>query len=281
MEFEIIHETEYEYASEVFLEPHYFRFKPKTTPYSELQNFSLTVSPEPQGISEQSDAESNTVYFSWYEAMHRKLSIRTVSRIAIKPYNPFNFLLSPTAVNQIPFSYSEDLLQVLKPSLDPQDIDLSLKAYGEQALRIAKNNTLNFLSEFTTNIHNDFTLEIREEGEPYPPNETFRLKTGSCRDLAWMQIQVLRQLGIASRFVSGYFYVDVEEAKYELHAWTEVFLPGAGWIGFDPSNGIRTTNTYFPICNSANYENTMPVSGSVRGDATSSLTTSLEIKVIK
>jgi transglutaminase-like putative cysteine protease len=96
-----------------------------------------------------------------------------------------------------------------------------------------------------------------------------------------MQIQLLRHYGMAARFVSGYFYVDIAEPKYELHGWTEVFIPGAGWIGYDPSNGIRTSNMHFPICTSANYQHTMPVSGTVRGDATSELTTELEINMVK
>jgi len=280
MEVEIVHETEYAYQSEVFLEPHYFRLKPKKTPYMKMLNFSIAVSPEPFGISEQTDAENNTLHFSWYEGMHSKLAIKTVSKIEIKAYNLFDFLLFPANYNQVPFSYSEDIEKILKATLELGIISENLKRYGEQILQHADGNTLTFLSEFTNKIHQDFVLKIREQGAPYQPDETFRLKTGSCRDLAWMQIQVLRHLGIAARFVSGYFYVDVEEPHYELHAWTEVFLPGAGWIGFDPSNGIRTTNMYFPLCASSSYQNTMPVSGSVRGDASSVLTTSLKIKVL-
>ena len=280
MEIEIIHETEYAYRTEVFLEPHFFRFKPKETPYADLKKFSLQVFPEPMGLSEQTDAENNTIHFSWYEGMHTKLSIRAVSTLIVKPYNPFNFLLSPSSHNQIPFSYADDLKALLGPCLEVKTIGKPLMEYGALILRQSNSNTLTFLSAFTNSIHKDFELEIRDEGEPYLANETFQLKKGSCRDLAWMQIQILRQLGIASRFVSGYFYIEVDEPRYELHGWTEVFLPGAGWIGFDPSNGIRTTNMYFPLCTSASYHNTMPVSGSVRGDAPSILTTSLEIKVL-
>lgn len=279
MEIEIIHETEYAYQSEVFFEPHYFRFKPKGTPYSELESFNLQVSPEPSGISEQSDVENNTLHFSWFEGMHSKLNIKATSVLTIKPYNAFNFLLSPSSHNQLPFSYSNTLQNLLKPCLEIITISESLKKYGEEIMSKANNNTLSFLSELTNHIHKDFVLEIREVGEPYLPEVTFELKRGSCRDFAWMQIQLLRHFGIAARFASGYFYIEAEDPKFELHGWTEVFLPGAGWIGFDPSNGIRTTNMYFPVCSSANYLNTMSVSGSVRGDAPSILSTSLNIKI--
>ncbi len=280
MEIEIIHKTEYKYLSEVFFEPHYFRLKPKETPYAVLKNFSLQLSPEPSGISEQTDAENNTVHFSWYEGMHTKLSIKATSILTIKPYDAFNFLLYPASHNQLPFSYSDALKNLLKPCLETIAISESLKKYGEQIISKVHTNTLAFLSELTIRIHKDFDLEIREIGEPYLPDETFELRRGSCRDFAWMQIQLLRHFGIASRFASGYFYIEAEDPKFELHGWTEVFLPGAGWIGFDPSNGIRTTNMYFPLCASASYQNTMPVSGSVRGDAPSILTSSLEIRLI-
>ncbi len=280
MQIEIIHETEYTYATAVFLEPHYFRFMPRQTPYAELSSFSLHVTPDPMGISEQIDAENNTVHFSWYEGMHRKLSIKATSVLITKPYNPFNFLLSPPIYNQIPFDYDTGLNKLLEPYTEKIKIGEALIGYGDAVAANAKGNTLSFLIHLTQRIHTDFDLEIREIGEPYQPDETFRLKRASCRDLAWMQIQLLRYYGMAARFVSGYFYVDVEKPKYELHGWTEVFLPGAGWIGYDPSNGIRTSNMYFPICSSAGYENTMPVSGSVRGAASSVLSTRLEINVL-
>ena len=280
MEIEIIHETEYAYKSEVFFEPHYFRFKPNDTPYASLKEFRIQVFPKPMGISEQTDAENNTVHFSWFEGMHLKLSVKVISVLTIKPYNAFNFLLYPSSHNQLPFSYSEDLKNLLEPCLEKIDLSDSLRKYGEDIMSKANHNTLTFLSELTIRIHKDFILEIREVGEPYLPDETFALKRGSCRDFAWMQIQLLRHLGMAARFASGYFYIEAEDPKFELHGWTEVFLPGAGWIGFDPSNGIRTTNMYFLVSSSANYLNTMPVSGSVRGDAPSILTTSLEIKML-
>ena len=95
-----------------------------------------------------------------------------------------------------------------------------------------------------------------------------------------MQIQLLRNLGLAAGFVSGYYYVDVEDPQYELHAWIEVFVPGAGWIGFDPSNRFVTANMHISVCSSAHYGNTMPVSGSVHGDAQAQLKTQLIIEVL-
>jgi len=280
MRFKIIHKTEYEFSEGVFLEPHLLRFKPKNTPHLDLESHSLKLSITPAGISEQLDAEDNFVYFCWFEGLHKKISIRSETVLRSNPYNPFNFLIHPPEFSTIPFSYSDELQHLLQKYLNPAPINQELLMYGKAILTSNKNDTLFFLTELTTQIHDSFIVESREEGIPFEPDKTFNIKKGSCRDLVWMQIQLLRTLGIASRFVSGYYYVDVENPQYELHAWVEVFLPGAGWIGFDPSNGIVTAHTHISVASSSHYAHTMPVSGTVRGDASSELRTNLHIEVL-
>jgi transglutaminase-like putative cysteine protease len=152
--------------------------------------------------------------------------------------------------------------------------------YGRNILAASFNRTLDFLVNLTSRIHVDFTAETRLQGEPYSPDTTFRLRKGSCRDLAWMQIQLVRNFGIAARFVSGYYYNHLLNNSFELHAWVEVYLPGAGWVGFDPSNGILAVSTHIPICSSAHYQNTLPVIGSFRGGASSTMDVSLSIEKI-
>ena len=280
MQIKIVHETEYSFTKEVFLEPHYFRFKPKSMPFLDLVSYDLTLSIVPSGISEQLDAEGNLVYFCWFDAMHKSIHIKSEVVLKIKPFEPFNFLVHPANCNQIPFEYPKQLLPMLSLYLDSIKIRGSLLDYARGILKTVESNTISFLSQLTIQIHQDFVLEIREMGVPFHPDKTFEGKTGSCRDLSWMQIQLLRNLGLAARFVSGYYYVDVEDPQYELHGWVEVFVPGAGWIGFDPSNGIATANMHIPVCSSVHYENTMPVSGSVRGDAQAQLKTDLHIEMI-
>ncbi len=280
MRFKIIHETDYEFSEGVFLEPHCLRFKPKNTPYLDLESHSLKLSITPSGISEQLDAEDNFVHFCWFEGLHKRISIRSETVLRSSPYNPFNFLIHPPEFNTIPFSYSDDLIDLLQKYLNPEPVNQGLLMYGKAILAAKNNDTLNFLTGLTTQIHDNFIVESREEGIPFEPDKTFKIKKGSCRDLVWMQIQLLRTLGIASRFVSGYYYVDVENPHYELHAWVEVFLPGAGWIGFDPSNGIVTAHTHIAVASSSHFKNTMPVSGTVRGDATSELRTNLHIELL-
>jgi transglutaminase-like putative cysteine protease len=280
MRLKIIHETEYQFTSEVFFEPHYLRFKPRNTPYLVPESFNLQISPEPVGISEHIDAENNLVDFCWFEGMYNKLHIRSELLCNTQLYNPFNFFLYPAMYSNLPFDYNEELKDIIQGALKVEKISSPLHEYGVKLLNESKANTVEFLTRLTRQIHDDFYVVIREKGIPLEPEITFSLKKGSCRDLAWMQIQLLRYFGIASRFVSGYYYLVVENPEFELHAWLEVFLPGAGWIGFDPSHGIIVANTHIPVASSAFYENTMSVSGSVRGNAASDLKTNLKIETI-
>ncbi len=281
MKFRIKHDTVYKFSSEVFLEPHYLRFKPKTAPNRELKDFQLNVFPQPAGISEQIDSENNIVHFCWFDGMSTDLTIKSESIVEIQEYNPFNFILHPQEYNELPFTYSGAVANSLQSALEVQGMTDSLLKYGQKILNQSNSQTIEFLTNLTRQIHSDFIIKARELGEPYSPGQTLKVRTGSCRDVAWMQIHLLRDIGIASRFVSGYFYPIVKDPQFELHAWVEVFLPGAGWVGFDPSNGILVGNSHIPIATSSQFENTMSVTGSIRGSASSMLTTQLLMELIK
>lgn len=281
MIFKIVHSTTYTFDSEVFLEPHYFRFKPKTTSHNRVNAFSLKITPSPSGVSQLIDAENNEISLGWFDGLHNKLEIQAESIVEIEKYNPFNFLIYPSTYNKLPFEYSKNLKTILQPALSHVKLSKVLVDYGNKIKKDSEANTLQFISKLTNQIHNDFTLEYRHFGEPYNPDKTFELKRGSCRDLTWMQIQLLRYFGIATRFVSGYYYIPLEEANYELHAWLEVYLPGAGWLGYDPSNGITIENSHIPIITSVNFEESMPVTGTTRGKSSSILSTDLIITTIE
>ncbi|MGQ1785045.1 transglutaminase family protein [Saccharicrinis sp. GN24d3] len=278
MKFKIIHLSEYHFSSKVFLEPHYLRFKPKFTPHNIPDSFDLQISPEPSGISEHLDAENNLLHLCWFDGLVDKLRIKAESVVHTYENNPFGFILYPSSCFNLPFAYPDSVQSVLRNALVYSEISEALIEYGRRIEKQSKHQTIPFLTQLTRQIHTDFTIESRETGYAYAADKTFQLKTGSCRDVAWMQIQLLRNMGIASRFVSGYYYIPIENPEFELHAWIEVYLPGAGWVGFDPSNGIVAGHTHIPIASSVQFENTMPVTGTIRGSATSVLTINLSIK---
>jgi len=215
----------------------------------------------------------------WFDEAHHQLKITSNSVVVAEEYNPFNFLVHPPQFLRIPFVYDAKIYQLLKPSLQPIGLSEPMIRYTQKILRNTDNQSIDFLSQLTREIHETFSLKTRETGNPLEPDMTFRSREGSCRDLSWMQIHILRHLGIASRFVSGYFYINGSDPEFELHAWVEAYIPGAGWIGLDPSHGMFTNHFHIPVASSAFYENTMPVSGSVRGSAVSKLENALHISL--
>ncbi|WP_296618683.1 transglutaminase family protein [Marivirga sp.] len=280
MQIKINHDTHYSFDSEVFLEPHYLRFQPRSTVYSQIQSIALNINPLPEGNKVIRDEENNILNFCWFGGKTQNLTIKLETIIETRDYNPFDFIVSPFRYNQLPFGYSPQERKLLHATLAKHAISEKLYQYGIKIQKSAGQETIPFLTQLTDQLHQDFSLIYREEGEPWQPDETFVNQKGSCRDLAWMQIMLLRHLGIASRFVSGYYYFDMEEEpNYELHAWVEVFLPGAGWVGLDPSHGILTGNTHLPFAVSAYPEKTMPVTGSIRGAAKMTMQTDLMIRV--
>ncbi|ACF14836.1 transglutaminase domain protein [Chloroherpeton thalassium ATCC 35110] len=282
MKFKIIHETTYQFSSQVFLEPQYLRLKPKPTPYSKLETFRLKFSPKPAGISEQTDAEENCIHLCWFEGTHQDLSIRSESLIdVLENHNPFNFIVYPADYLVFPFQYSEPLQTLLSPTLGSHRLGKAVVQYAEAIRLSCDEKTVPFLIDLTKQIHEDFKASPRHEGPPFEPEKTFDLKKGSCRDLAWLQIHILRHFKIAARFVSGYYYVQSETPEYELHAWVEAFLPGAGWVGFDPSAGVVVGSSHIPVATSAFPQQTMPLTGIFRGNAKSKLSSDLIIEPIK
>ncbi len=281
MKLKIAHRTQYSYSEKVFFEPHFLRFKPKLSTYLSVGNFEITVEPAPSGTSELIDSENNHMFLCWFEGTHENLEIEINMVLDIRDYNPFTFLIHPQEYLKLPFDYDKRTKQHLKPCLRAVSLTESMKQYVQRILLGSKKQTVGFLTELTRQLHQDFIVEARETGSPHKPEYTFLKGKGSCRDLAWMQIHLLRSMGIASRFVSGYLYLNENNPSFELHAWVEVYIPGAGWIGLDPSHGLFAGKFHIPIASSSFYSNTMPVSGTIRGGAKHKLSNQLAITLIQ
>ena len=275
----IRHITEYAFASPVFFEPHVLRFRPKETPDISVREFHFTLKPEPSGQSQQMDVEGNHTILCWFENTHDQMRIEADSVVEVKEFNPFNFLINPSEYLTVPFEYGKKTRQLLNQSLATEAPSEAIKVFVMGVAKQSDHGTVSFLASLTREIHKDFVLMTRETGRPHSPEYTFAQKKGSCRDLAWMEIHMLRQMGIAARFVSGYYFLNMDNPEYELHAWVEAYLPGAGWIGLDPGHGILTNCFHIPAASSAFYEFTMPVTGTIRGSARSTMRNELAIRL--
>jgi transglutaminase-like putative cysteine protease len=141
--------------------------------------------------------------------------------------------------------------------------------------------TMDFLLGTTLYIHDQFTKTVRHEGPPHSPDQTLNMQKGSCRDLAVLLIEIFRNAGFAARFTSGYKIHHDEGMEHELHAWVEVYVPGAGWYGLDPSTGLTAGNDHIAVSSGIHSFHTMPVTGTFRGAATSHMSTDILIEIIK
>lgn len=282
MRFKITHHTRYLYSNTVFLEPHYLRFKPQQRGSLNLVHFGLHINPEPAGISHGIDAENNSVTQIWFSNETDFLNIRAEMEVSVtKGYEPLSFILDPYKKLETGKSvYGQSILHFLEPYLQ-SEVSKEIKSYVDTIFIENNGEIIAGLYAFAGQIYKEWKHHlVKEQSNPDAEN-CFRKKSGSCRDLAWMSIAMLRSAGLAARFVSGYTYNSELTDGHELHAWVEVYLPGAGWVGIDPSAGLFVHENYIPVCASFDPVNTMPVSGNYRGDADSNMEPTVEIEMFE
>ena len=277
----IHHTTRYSFDEKVFLEPHYLKFTPVAKPYYSLESLAIDVQPTPSGFVERTGLEGTIFYQVWFDEKVEFLEIKADLKLKVWKFNPFEFYID-IRPNSKPNDYYKSFeKEALQQCLQCIDLSAELLAWANNIKEETGDNLITFLSFLNQSIHSEFEHTIREEENIILPNELFLRKVGSCRDLSWLMIQILRHYGFAARFVGGYSFNPELEEGHELHAWVEVYLPGGGWIGLDPSAGIFATETYIPICASYDPEQTKPVTGTYRGTAGSTLKTSVDISVTK
>lgn len=208
--------------------------------------------------------------------------------------NPFDFILEDRAT-AYPFKYNAREQSALSPYLTGSLPPASHKAldwfYGAVKEPMQSADTIGWLLDLNSAVQRNITYERRDDEGIQTPNETLQRRTGSCRDLAWLMISVCRQLNLAARFVSGYLYVPGSETEGALvggngsmHAWVEIFLPGAGWKGFDPTNGVLTNHDYLTAAVASQPEWVNPIQGkffSKEGAAQSMLKVNLKMEKIE
>lgn len=194
-------------------------------------------------------------------------------------FNAFDFVIFPFQAAALPIFYSPELARLLAPYLVADELAPEVVAWAATVLESAGGQTVAFLNALTDWLKRDFAYTARHKGPPHPPAETLIAGGGSCRDLAWLMIAACRATGLAARFVSGYAWAGDALISHELHAWVEVYLPGAGWRGFDPTLGAAADERHIVLAASAYPDFAAPLRGDFWGNTRSELETKVVLSV--
>ncbi|MBV8261082.1 MAG: transglutaminase family protein, partial [Paraburkholderia sp.] len=269
------HVTQYRYDRLVHLAPHVVRLRPAPHCRTPILSYSMRVEPADHFVNWQQDPFANyQARLAFPEPTREfRVTIDLVAEMAV--YNPFDFFLEPSA-ERFPFAYAPELAAELAPYLvrGVETIDRTPRfaAFVESIDRTPR-VTIDFLVDLNQRLQREIGYLIRMEPGVQTPEETLEKGSGSCRDTGWLLVQTLRQLGLAARFVSGYLLQltpDVKaidgprgaEADFtDLHAWCEVYLPGAGWIGLDPTSGLLAGEGHIPVACTPEPGSAAPISG--------------------
>ncbi|HEY0983151.1 DUF2126 domain-containing protein [Schlesneria sp.] len=267
------HKTTYSYDRLVSLSPQVIRLRPAPHCRTPILSYSLKVLPEKQFLNWQQDPYGNFLARVVFPDKTRELSV-TVDLIAdMTVINPFDFFLEPDAT-EFPFTYSPSLLAQLQPYLVTDSLGPEMAAFVAGAPHGAE-KTNNSIVAFNQYVHHAVKYVIRLEPGVQTCEETLTRRSGSCRDSAWLLVQLLRHYGLAARFVSGYLLQlkpDVASLDgpsgaatdfTDLHAWAEVFLPGAGWVGLDATSGLLAGEGHIPLAATPDPQSASPINGGV------------------
>jgi transglutaminase-like putative cysteine protease len=280
----IQHKLRYDYSESVTLDPHILYLHPRKSALLTIQDFQLTIQPSPVQISKNLDPEGNIQNILFFKESTSFLSIEVNALVETTEFNPFDFVYFPFESKSLPITYSRSYQKTLGPYVGLEGVTPHVEQMARQIASGVRYSTSDYLSALNEFIFSKFAYEIREEGNPNTPDFTLTNRRGSCRDYAVLFSALCRAMGLATRFVSGYYIgnapVDVPNQTHHLHAWVEVYLPGGGWRGYDPTQHEVVSGNHIPLAASCLPEEITPVLGSYRGAASSLLTTNVFIERI-
>ena len=269
----LTHTTQYSYDRLVNLGPQIVRLRPAPHCRSRVVSYSLKVEPGDHFVNWQQDPFSNHLARLVFNKKTREFKVTVDLVVDMSVYNPFDFFLEPEA-EKFPFKYEVLLAQELAPYLATEPLTKRFRACLARISR-KKRRTIDFLVDVNQMVHQDIKYLIRMEPGVQSPDETLKLGSGSCRDSAWLLVQLLRHSGLAARFVSGYLIQLKPDVKAldgpsgtevdftDLHAWCEVFLPGAGWVGLDATSGLLAGEGHIPLACTPKPSGAAPIEGGV------------------
>lgn len=271
MRYCIAHTTHYTYSQPVHLRTHTLKLCPRNDGAQWLHQFEVNITPTPIHQTYFLDIHGNTCLNISFREPIASLKIQTTSTVSTTRDNPFDYISKPWAV-QFPLDYPSSLAHQLSPYLHfpvghgintamaPAVLDMA-----RQLKQAAQQNVGYFLTQLTQLIPNKLDYQQRLEGEPYPPAVTLAEGAGTCRDFTVLFMAVCRAVGLAARFVSGYQEGDLDsDAPHDLHAWAEVYIPGGGWRGFDPTLGLAVGDRHIAIAAAPLPSQAAPVSGTLK-----------------
>ena len=283
----LAHLTRYDYSAPVTFAPHAIYLRPGETSRQRLHHFALAVTPAARRIA-TTDPLDNALDWAYFAAdvTATQLEIRSELMVETLDENPFDFFLKPGATS-FPFRYEDAERLALGPCLAPRADSPAetLRAWLAQRLPAPPADTVAFLAALISAVQRALRYTRRDEPGIQSAGDTLALGGGSCRDYAVFLIELCRHLGLAARFVSGYLYEPVDPTlppplPPAMHAWAEVYLPGAGWRGLDATRGVFCNDAFIPVAHAAVAESVNPIQGTFYGppQVTSRLTTTLTLE---
>lgn len=266
----LTHRTQYRYSRRVELGPHVVRLRPAPHCRTPILAYSMRIMPAPHFLNWQQDPFGNFLARVAVPDKTEEFTI-TVDLVAdMASINPFDFFVDEHAASW-PFAYEPLLANELEPYLEPSPGMPLLDGYLDRIVADGA-TTIGFITDLNRALSRDIAYRVRMEAGVQTPEETLASRSGSCRDTGWLLVQILRRLGLAARFVSGYLIqlrpdarlegaAGVSEDFTDLHAWAEVYIPGAGWIGLDPTSGLLAGEGHIPLAATPSPISAAPITG--------------------
>jgi len=270
----IRHNTSYHYDRFINMGAHVIRLKPAPHSRTKIHSYSLNIEPKEHFINWQQDSFGN---YLARVVMHDKVrefkvEVEVVAEMTV--INPFDFFVEEYA-EKFPFQYETQEVKELAPYFEIVENGPLLTEWIRKVERFKGLNIVDFLVAVNRELYNEIEYTVRLEPGVFSCEESLQKKLGSCRDSAWLLVQTMRHLGLAARFVSGYLVQlkadqksvngpsGTEKDFTDLHAWCEVYIPGAGWIGLDPTSGLLAGEGHIPLCCTPAPSSAAPISGAI------------------